>query len=263
MIFTDFLSFRARWAKLAVPPVAVQVDFLAPNKITRLTDEWNVGSNPFYPVLEPGMKLVMVGSASGNDVFTIGSFSTDFLMLTEESTVVTEAGVTLTTIEGKFFDKDGHETWPVEYVRVGDTAVAFDSSLAVEYTLPELAALGPFKNNPFNGSSVRFSATAGVVADSVFGVDEYDWYLSQRTDDPTKQYLAMSQEPSDSSSYSGTVQIVPTTLATTKFGFTTAPGDPIDPSTTRILFRSVDLYVRRISDQAIQRLNLLNTYLGL
>lgn len=245
MICVDFPSFRARFATRALlAPVPHNFfDFIAPNVIDSATFVWGAASPPFVP----GMTLVMAGSALGNDTFTIDSVpSGSTTIYTVEQTVATEATVTMTLCEGVTYDNSGWERWPVEYMRVGDGGAPFAGG-----------ATG-FSATPYDGSTVLLTVN-GAAADAVYGTDEYDWYLSQRTDEPAKQYLEIVQAYDDvgPTSFSGTCRVTPTALAEAKFDFVVGAGTPIDPDVTRMLFRSCDLYVRRVTDQAIQRVDML------
>ena len=262
MIFQTFGSFRFGFATRAVPLGVVTATFVAQSlptlaRITRSFDEWNIGADPFTPSLEVGMRLTIAGSASNNRAYTIASFSGDFDIFVEEDTVVAEGPVALGSIEGMFFNDTGFPTWPVQYMRVGDTAVPFADGI------DELGLMGvPISTAPYDGGTVLMSPI-GFLGDSVLNVDEYDWHLAQRTDDPAKKYFDVAQKANvGGQSFSGTCEVTPSALAQSKFGFTPGAG-PIDPDITRTLFRGTQLYVRRVSDQAIQRLDMLPRMLGL
>ncbi len=241
MICVDFPSFRARFATRAVMAMPQTFDFTAPN----LIDSKAVGWAGLTPPFVDGMTVIMTGSGSGNDTFTIQSIAGN-VVTTVEQTVANEIGAGMTLCEGVAFDKSGWETWPVEYMRVGDTAAAFDGGI------------DGFGTTPYDGGTLTLTVNA-LAADAVYGTDEYDWYLSQRTDVPASQYLLVAQAPDGigPNSHSGSCQITPTSLAESKFGFTVGAGMPIDPDITRMLFRSCSIYVRRISDQAIQHADVL------
>jgi hypothetical protein len=241
MICVNFPSFRARFATRAVMAMPQAFIFTAPNLVDSQVVNWGALIPPFVS----GMTLIMAGSALGQNTFTVGSIL-GTVVTTVEQTVVNEGPIAMTMCDGVTFDNSGWEWWPVEYMRVGDTAVAFAGGLA------------GFSATPYQGGTVTLTCNGGV-ADTVYGTDEYDWYLSQRTDDPARQYLTIVQAPDDvgPKSFSGACKITPTALAAAEFGFTIGGGVPIDPDITRMLFRCCDLYVRRIADQAIQRADLL------
>jgi hypothetical protein len=246
MICVNFPSFKARFATRAVMSMPQTFDFTAPDEIDSNGVAWGSESPPYVA----GMTLIMAGSASGNDTFTIASIAGD-VVTTVEQTVANEATVTMSLCEGVTFEKSGWEQWPVEYMRVGDTAATFDGGIT------------GYGATPYDGGAIALSANA-TAADAAYGVDEYDWYLSQRTDVPASQYLSIVQGADGVGpvSHSGSCVITPTALAEAKFGFSVSGGVPIDPDITRMLFRGCDIYVRRISDQAIQRADMLRKVAG-
>lgn len=245
MICTDFLSFRARFATRAVMGMPQGFIFTAPNLIDSQVVNWGTLSPPFVS----GMTLIMRGSALGQDTFTVQSIL-GTVVTTVEQTVQAEGPVAMSLCEGVTFDRSGWERWPVQYMRVGDTAATFAGGIT------------GFSTKPYKGDAIGLTCNGGA-ADSVYNADKYDWYLSQRTDDPTKQYLAVTRYPDGAgpTSYSGSCVVTVTAVAEAKFGFVAGAG-PLDPDVTRMLFRGCDLYVRRIADQAIQRADMLYKVVG-
>lgn len=105
---------------------------------------------------------------------------------------------------------------------------------------------------PYIGVTMNVSCNGGAP-DAVYGVHRYHWYLSQRTDDPAKQFLAVAQKPDAGlSSYSGSITIGHTALATSELGISGAP----DMNQVRELFKMCDLYCKQVSDGGIQYVNL-------
>jgi hypothetical protein len=91
------------------------------------------------------------------------------------------------------------------------------------------------------------------AADAVYGVSDYHWYLTQRTDDASVQYLSIVQKPdSGGQSFSGTVLIDHTATATAELGITGIP----TMAQLRGLFIHTELYCKRVSDGAIQWVDL-------
>ena len=148
---------------------------------------------------------------------------------------VTAEGPVGCVITGWFVDNDGQPQWPIALLDSGGFTNGF-SGIPTPY------------------AAVAFEVTVNsTAADTVAGVDEYHWYLSQRSDVVAKQYLSIAQKaPVGINTYSGTVSIVHSALATAVF----APSAPIDPATQRKLFKLMHLYVKRISDGAIQWVDL-------
>lgn len=86
----------------------------------------------------------------------------------------------------------------------------------------------------------------------------FDWYLSQRTDDTTKQYLVCAQLDL---THSGSAIVALTALAGTVLGIP-AYNSPVNEDQVTRLFRDVTIYCQRRSDKAIQLAQLLTTTLG-
>jgi hypothetical protein len=98
-----------------------------------------------------------------------------------------------------------------------------------------------------------FPLTVSIDSEAVTSVDAYHWYLSQRTDDASLQWLALSQS---NPAQSGTVTISLTAKCVTDMGLSTTTDDMTEPLLREIL-KNVDLYVVRVSDYAIQWLPML------
>lgn len=101
------------------------------------------------------------------------------------------------------------------------------------------------------------------------GVDRYDWYVSQRTDDPAKQYLTVARNDSLPQTYSGQVVIGLTALAVSLLFDPDDPpvpsvafDPPLTPAQILALFTDVDVYVQDKATNAIQHLKLLEVMTG-
>jgi hypothetical protein len=146
-------------------------------------------------------------------------------------------GPVASVLESEFFDNDGYETWPILEVR----AKAFTGGFT---GIPQ----------PYIGAAMTISCNGGA-ADTVAGTDDYDWYLSQRTDVASDQYLSIVQKPDIvGASYSGTVIIDKTANADALIG----SGD-VSIDDVYKLFKYCHLYVRRkiVSSESIQWVDLL------
>jgi hypothetical protein len=96
----------------------------------------------------------------------------------------------------------------------------------------------------------------GFAHDPSFGSDAFDWYLSQRTDDPARQLFALVPQDTPNATRSGTVLLTMTTLCQALFGVT--PASPLPaPLDRERLFRDVTLYVRRRSNGSVMHASLL------
>ena len=131
---------------------------------------------------------------------------------------------------------DGFYVWPV--ANVGQAGFTGLTRSTVPVTFP-----------------ITLHATGSLNADSSFGVDEFDWYLSQRTDDPSDQYLSITVVTPTTVSYSGSIQISKTSLGTATY-----PGVTEDDLIG--LFRHVDIYVQKRSNNLIQHAIPLNSLLA-
>lgn len=126
---------------------------------------------------------------------------------------------------------DGYEIWPVENLLIN----GFDDG---------------FTGLPVPLTDLPITLSVDGSAD---GAEAYHAYLSQRTDDTSKQYLSLSL----ASGKSGTWDISATSLLTDAYG-----AGPYTSDQIRDIFRYCTLYVQRISDQSIQFLNILETTLA-
>lgn len=132
---------------------------------------------------------------------------------------------------------DGLEVWPVAELRSGGFTGGF-TGIAKPIT--------------------AFPITISCNAQAADGGAAFNWYLSQRTDDPTKQYLSITQL---SATQSGSVVLALTSLAVSELGLGSATAAVGEAELIRIL-KHCDLYVQRVSDDAIQHVLLLQATLG-
>lgn len=88
------------------------------------------------------------------------------------------------------------------------------------------------------------------------GVDRYDWYVSQRTDDPTRQYLTVSRNDDLPDTQSGRISVGLTALGSSRFSV------PLSVSDILELFTDVDVYVKTKADNAIHHVLLLDYLTG-
>ncbi len=220
MIVPSFTTFRFQFA--SVLEVGGPMTFTAPDQVIN-------ANAAAYPA---GMRINPAGTASNNAYYTILS-NVAGTITTVEQGVVTEPNAPGSTLSGALVDNDGLESWPVDLVR----GLGFDGGIVrtVEGSSPSLFTL----------------SVNGGVDDSVPLVDEYDWYLSQRTEILSKQYLIISQALNKS----GSVNLVATTLA--QETFLLAPLTDLTAEQTALLLKFAHLYVKRRSDGAIQWIDLL------
>jgi len=208
-------------------------------------------ADPASGLVADGVKAGMVTRPNGtanNDgfLFTVDTVAVNLLTLAAVDAVVAEGPVAC-TLESYWLDRDGLEEFPGPFAHTNMVrAAGFDGGIE---NIP----------TPWVGASVTVSVNA-FAADAVKGTDEYHWYLSQRTDDPAKQYLSVLHYnvPVIANTYSGSVRLIVSALATSELGLSGVP----TPTQTAEVFKHCDLYCIRVSDGAIQWANLLRVMFG-
>lgn len=235
-IIPNFTSFRALFAEhgsfTAAAPEPLQ--FTAPNVISRSA----IGANWIADGFAEGQRIQPAGTTSNDQYRTIDTIDgTNKIINTVENTVVTEGPLTSgVVVDGVFIDNGGFERWPVGNVNQPGGPGPF-AGLSIPWV--------PL--DPAVGIAITVNANA---ADAVKGVDEYDWYLSQRTDIGANQYLQLFDNPvSATESRSGTVRFAHNALAVSEFGI--AVGTPLTPVQIAKVFNKAHLYVQRRSDKLI------------
>lgn len=132
---------------------------------------------------------------------------------------------------------DGFPTWPYSSLRAsGFSGMAFSSIMS---------------------SGFPFSASCNVyAADAVAGVDDYDWYVSQRTDVIASHYFTVSAY---SANHSGSISVdvvdanvkllIPALASLNSSALRAALKDD---AYLKLLFKDVAFYAQRRSDGAYQ-----------
>jgi len=106
---------------------------------------------------------------------------------------------------------------------------------------------------PTTISAFPFEIRAGITNDPTPGVDRFDWYLSQRTDATTRQYLTVSRNDALPVTHSERILVGLTTLATDlEYGSL-----PLSIKDILALFTDVEVYVRARATGFIQHKSLL------
>lgn len=124
-------------------------------------------------------------------------------------------------------DIHGWEKWPTTYMYLSGFAISMTKPVS---SLPTLITVN------------------GLATDSTPYTDEYDWYVSQRTDNPANQYLDIQRSDVWPDTRSGTISLGLTALGTTYFG-----GLTIDELVG--LFKHVYIYAQRRADRATAMLD--------
>ena len=232
-VIPDFETFRRTFAEVARYAAigTDQIEFVAPDILRRSSGDWTAGG------FKVAHRLTVSGTGTANDrYFTAATVGTNDMTVVESVVVAAGPFASVVLVEGAFIDNDGRELWPVANVRAG--------------------GIGDITNIPIPYAGNVFEATINDgEADVIDGADEYDWYLSQRTDILASQYWSIIQGPGNLNfTFSGSVRLVHTVLAETEFGIVTAQ----DPTPQQLinLTKHVDLYVQRRADKAISWVNL-------
>lgn len=133
---------------------------------------------------------------------------------------------------------DGYERWPVDNIGLNGFAPTWTGITKIPFTMTVQVSL----DGSANGAML------------------YRSYLSQRTDDATKQYLLAAE----TTGKTGTWSLLPTALAIADLELAiVGPGYLIDTEEKAAgLFRDVTLYVQRLSDDSIGMLHFLPRVLG-
>lgn len=122
---------------------------------------------------------------------------------------------------------DGMQPWPVANLRAN--------------SIPEIALT--------SGALETLSFRLSINAEAADGGADFDWYFSQRTDDPDKQwFLAQQYSPVRS----GTLRVELTAIGLAELGLTDVT-DPVTSDQAAAALKYVDVYCLRRSDGAIQR----------
>lgn len=231
MIVQRFSDFRAAFGRYGTPLAAGQaLVFIASNKtITRGAGSFLAGI-PFAVDMTVDIEAASV--AGNNQRVTIASL--DATTLTVAETIYDEGPTSNVVLRATYRDVDGFETWPVAQLRAG----GFDDGITGLPAVPNLSA------------TIMLTCNAQGY-DAVNGVDEYDWYVSQRSDETSGQFWAVSAAPGDAGSRSGTIKLDATAVATTEYPAMTL----VTPAALSSCFRNVHVYCRRRSDGAIQWLD--------
>ena len=237
-IITTYPAFRWYACEKIVSSPLATFNVLAPDTITR-TD----GVSYITDGIEAGMVTRPSGTANNDGfLYTVESLIATTLTLDVGDAVVAEGPIAC-TLTSYWLDRDGYEEFPGPF---GHTNLVRSGGFS-----------GGFADIPQPWAGVQFSTSVNAwTADAVPGVDEYNWYLSQRTDDPAKQYIEITQYANPlfpGNTYSGTVKIDDTALAASELGISL----PVTPTQISEVFKHCDLYCIRVADGAIQWANLL------
>jgi len=231
MIITQYETFRWAFAVKATANSALTFFDTNPDRINRAAGSWIADG------FAATQRILPAGTANNDKYYTVASLSaTDITLVATDA--ATAEGPVVADVTGWYVDADGRPQWPTTKVDIA----GFTGTVTG----------GP---TPYAGTSFAVTCNAGA-ADAAYGIDEYNWYLSQRGG----SYITMTQKaPSATNTYSGSVDLVHSATAESEFGFTPTT---VDEDVIRKVFNRCDLYVQRVSDGAIQHVLLYDAMLG-
>ena len=196
-----------------------------------------------------GMTVDVTGSTSNNQRYTIATVAVGTLTLVATDAVTVE-GPVVCDLLATHRDFDGVEEFPSEF---GTTNLVRSGGFS-----------GGISGLPPPWDVVSYVTVNSFTADAAPFVDEYNWYLSQRTDDPALQYLQLNlplPTYGPPNTYSGTVSLYHTSFALTDLGVS-GPSD-FTMTIIRELYKNTALYCQRISDGSIQWVDIYRVMSGL
>lgn len=238
MIINSYTKFREEFANSILETTNFQ--FIAPDKIQR----GGVGSFVTNGYLAD-MRTRITGTVSNDMDLFLKSVAANELVVQDDFAVLVNEGPLSCTLRSWKVDPDMYPTFAIGSVRAAGSGFGDTGTTIVGFPTPIDLSSG---NYSMEITCNSFDPDAG------FGVDEYNWYLSRRTEDTTKQFISIAQKAPDSDTYSGTVIITPTALAISFLASVDGPKNT--PPVIRRCFKNMHLYVRRLSDGAIQWVDL-------
>jgi len=235
MIFHNWASFRAGFAESALRISTYTFADANPDTITCTDGSVDLVADGFAA----GQTIEVCNSISNDGTYTanaVGGAGNRVITLRPSDSLTAEVATANVYVRGRNYDVDGIDIWPASYVRAGAFSGGFSGI-----------------DKPYTGAQMIITINA-LAYDSVWGVDDYDWYLSQRSDDPTRKYLDIAPAPRTASgTRSGTILVEHNALATAEYGTISTPSMAL----IHELFAYTYLYVQRRSDKAIQWVDLL------
>lgn len=225
VILHDYAHFRHHFAEVA-RTIGVSLTYAAgpPATISRgagsfVTDGYVAGMN-----VDPS------GTASNDGRYTIDTVAALTLTLSADDTLSPE--VVTSSLTGATYYVDGYETWPRDNVRAGGFSDTWN-------LLPR----------PITGFPAQL--TVNSLVDDVTAGTSYVWYVRQRTDDVAKQWLSVTHADPAST---GTIALSLTAKCATDIGAVDLTKLTIEQQ--RRILRNVWVFVKRLSDGAIQQADL-------
>jgi hypothetical protein len=182
---------------------------------------------------EAGMSIDVANTASNDGRYTIDTVAALTITLSADDSLSAEGPVT-SSLTSALYYTDGAEEWPRDNVRAG----GFDDTWSMS-------------PRPITAFSAIITVNAGVT-DAVAGTS-YTWYVRQRTDDSSLQWLSVTHPDATKT---GSIALELTAKCISDLGLDGASVKLTQEQQRRVL-RNVWLFVKRESDDAIQQQDLM------
>lgn len=226
MILSSYPEFRYHFATVArTSGVSLTYNHLAnPDTIARASGSFVTDG------FTTAMSLDVFGTTANDGRYTIASVSALTLQLggslTSSETIVSD-------LTGAQYEVDGAETWPLTKTHV----TTFESTWS------------PVTPVPIRRFPVTVTINGGAT--DVSAGSSYTWYVRQKTDDSTLQWMLASHTLATKT---GTITLQLTQKCVDDLSLSGATAK-LNEHTDRVL-RNVTLFVKRLSDGAIQFIDL-------
>lgn len=224
MIIPTYSQFRTHFAeRITESSVSCTFADAGPDTIGRASGSFVTQG------YQAGMTVEPYGTTSNDAVYTIASVAATVLTLVSTDAVAAEGPVSC-ALKAYWTATDGWPEYPGPQTR--------GTNLVVPNGFGYGNSLSIVTGEGLNGIVVTMNDSA---ADAVQGVDEYDWWLSDRTEDDASRWLSVAQIADDGGqSFSGTVGLEATALALSELRIV---GD-ITMAQWVSLFKNAYIYVR-------------------
>jgi hypothetical protein len=176
-----------------------------------------------------------VANTTNNDArYTIASVSALTMSIVEQ---FNSSETVTSSLTGAAYSKDGYETWPRALVRSGGFSDTW--------------VFAPAK--PITTFGTGLALTINATATDAAAGSSYTWYLRQRTDDSALQWILPIHATPET--ITGTVRLTLTARCVSDLGLASATVKLTAAQQRRVL-RNVWIFVKRLSDGAIQQADL-------
>lgn len=227
MILPSYAAFRHHFAEKG-QTTSVSLTYVAgpPSTITRASGSFVDDGH----VAEASIDVANTASNDGR--YTIDTVAALTITLSADDALANEGPVT-SSLTSAFYYTDGAEEWPRDNVRASGFSDTWDMAPRPITAFPAIITIND------------------GVTDSVAGTS-YTWYVRQRTDDSSLQWLSVVHPDATKT---GSIALLLTSKAVTDLGIALTTTKLSTEQQRRVL-RNVWLFVKRESDGAIQQIDL-------